>query len=214
MSPSGGPAGTIVNMAMVYDSAADRMVVFGGTDFQGHGSDTTWAYDFESNTWTDRNPETHPHAGWLDRAAYDIWAHRMMMFGGYHSVTERLRNETWAYDYETNTWTNMSQAIAPSPRYHGGFAYDSGVDRFVLYGGIGDDNSPFETWLYDYNNNTWSLIGPDHSPPPKALMGMAFDTQSARTIMFGGHAGANTPGNETWAFTAENKQQDDKAYGT
>src|SRR5438552_1146567 len=94
MSPSGGPAGTIVNMAMVYDSAADRMVVFGGTDFQGHGSDTTWAYDFESNTWTDRNPETHPHAGWLDRAAYDIWAHRMIMFGGYDSVTERFTDRT------------------------------------------------------------------------------------------------------------------------
>ncbi len=323
MSPSGGPAGTIVNMAMVYDSSADRMVVFGGTDFQGHGSDTTWAYDFESNTWTDRNPETHPHAGWLDRAAYDSWAHRMIMFGGYDSVTRRFTNETWAYDYagnnwtnlspsgapsprtrpglafdsqsdrvvlfggdtsgtgysnetfsydyDTNTWTNMSPAVhpgarrssmmaydpiadrmvlfggtddmlggdfhgayndtwsydfdtntwtdmnppaAPSPRYHGGFAYDSQVDRFVLYGGIGDDNSLYETWLYAYDNNTWNLIAPDHSPPPKALMGMAFDTQSARTIMFGGNAGGNTPGNETWAFTAENPPQDSETDWT
>ena len=78
MRPSGGPAGTIVNMAMVYDSAADRMVVFGGTAFQGKGSNKTWAYDYESNTWTDRNPETHPHAGWLDRAAYDSAAHLMI----------------------------------------------------------------------------------------------------------------------------------------
>lgn len=318
MSPSGGPAGTIVNMAMVYDSAADRMVVFGGTDFRGNGSNKTWAYDYESNTWTDRNPATHPHAGWLDRAAYDSWAHLTIMFGGYDNVTKRDTNETWAYnyagntwrnlsaarsptprtrpglafdsqsdrvilfggeangfyeysnetfsynlfwntwtnmspaahpearrssmmaydskadrmvlfggtddgspgyghgpyndtwayDYESNTWTNMRPATAPSPRYHGGFAYDSGVDRFVLYGGIGDENAPYETWLYDYNNNTWSLIAPDHPPPPKALMGMAFDTQSAQTIMFGGNAGGNTPGNETWAFTAENPPQD------
>jgi len=326
MSPSGGPSGTIVNMAMVYDSSADRMVVFGGTDFQGHGSDKTWAYDYESNTWTDRNPGTHPHAGWLDRAAYDSWAHRMIMFGGYDSVTKRFTNETWAYnyagnnwknlsaagspsprtrpglafdsqsdrvilvggetgfgaysnetysynlswntwtnmspdvhpearrssmmaydskadrmilfggtddgspgyghgayndtwayDYETNTWTNLSSAIAPSPRYHGGFAYDSTVDRFVLYGGVGGDpydHSPYETWLYDYDNNTWSQIAPDHSPSPKALMGMAFDTQSARTIMFGGNAGGNTPGNETWAFTAENPTQDSETDWT
>src|SRR5947209_8580584 len=326
MSPSGGPSGTIVNMAMVYDSSADRMVVFGGTDFRGHGSNTTWAYDYESNTWTDRNPETHPHGGWLDRAAYDSWAHRMIMFGGYDSVTKRFTNETWAYnyagnnwknlsaagspsprtrpglafdsqsdrvilvggetgfgaysnetysynlswntwtnmspdvhpearrssmmaydskadrmilfggtddgspgyghgayndtwayDYETNTWTNLSSAIAPSPRYHGGFAYDSTVDRFVLYGGVGGDpydHSPYETWLYDYDNNTWSQIAPDHSPSPKALMGMAFDTQSARTIMFGGNAGGNTPGNETWAFTAENPTQDSETDWT
>src|SRR5438445_306767 len=116
MSPSGGPPGTIVNMAMVYDSSADRMVVFGGTDFKGHGSNTTWAYDYESNTWTDRNPETHPHGGWLDRAAYDSWAHRMIMFGGYDNVTKRFTNETWAYNYAGNSWRNLSAARAPSPR--------------------------------------------------------------------------------------------------
>src|SRR5437879_13720167 len=77
MSPSGGPSGTIVNMAMVYDSSADRMVVFGGTDFQGQGCDKTRAYECGAKTWNERNPGTHPTAGWLDRAAYDHWAHRV-----------------------------------------------------------------------------------------------------------------------------------------
>src|SRR6266567_3789712 len=150
--------------------------------------------------------------------AYDSAADRMILFGGTDDGSPGYGhgpyNDTWAYDYESNTWTNMSPATAPSPRYHGGFAYDSGVDRFVLYGGIGDDNSPFETWLYDYDNNTWSQIAPDHSPSPKALMGMAFDTQSDRTIMFGGNAGGNTPGNETWAFTADNPPQDSETDWT
>src|SRR5256885_15571995 len=121
---------------------------------------------------------------------------------------------TTLFRSETNTWTNLSSAIAPSPRYHGGFAYDSTVDRFVLYGGVGGDpydHSPYETWLYDYDNNTWSQIAPDHSPSPKALMGIAFDTQSARTIMFGGNAGGNTPGNETWAFAAAKPRGNNRA---
>ena len=307
MSPAGAPAGTLVNMAMAYDSAADRMVVFGGYDFGGGpGSDKTWTYDFESNIWTNRNPRVHPPAGWLLRSAYDSSAQRTIMFGGLDGESGRFTNDTWAYDYaqnnwtnlsstgspsprtrpglaynshsnriilfggqtgiplysdetfsydaasnawtkkspevhpgarrssmmaydskadrmvlfggtadhggfndtwaysyDTNTWTNLSPAKAPSPRYHGGFAYDSGVDRFVLYGGVGDGDAPYETWLYDYNSNAWTLLAPDHSPPPKALMGMAFDSQSGRTIMFGGNAGADTPGNETWAFTAQ-----------
>src|SRR2546428_4488329 len=59
MSPSGGPSGTIVNMAMVYDSSADRMVVFGGAAFPGHGSNTTLGFDYESDTRTYPDPETH-----------------------------------------------------------------------------------------------------------------------------------------------------------
>src|SRR5688572_18035452 len=117
MSPAGAPAGTLVNMAMAYDSAADRMVVFGGTDFGGGpGSDTTWAYDFESNAWTDRNPEVHPPAGWLLRAAYDSRAQRTIMFGGWDGEAERFTNDTWAYDYAENTWTNLSASGSPSPR--------------------------------------------------------------------------------------------------
>src|SRR2546428_3640215 len=77
MSPSGGPSGTIVNMAMVYHSSADRMVVFGGADFPGHGSNTTRAYHDESHTRTDPNPATHPHRGWPGRAPPDNRAPRL-----------------------------------------------------------------------------------------------------------------------------------------
>ncbi|HKW42909.1 MAG TPA: kelch repeat-containing protein, partial [Thermoplasmata archaeon] len=315
MTPTGGPQGVLVNMAMVYDSNADRMVVFGGYDYLGSGSDKTWAYDFESNTWTNRNPAVHPPKGWLDRAAYDSWGHRTIMFGGWNGVTgnytndtwsydytgnnwtnrraarapsPRARpglafdsqsnrvilfggdaiwggqfaysdetfaynlawntwtnmspvlhpegrrspsmaydskadrmilfggtndfkpgpvngryNDTWAYDYDTNTWANMSPINSPSPRYHAGMAYDSEIDRMILYGGIGDEKAPYETWSYDYGHNVWTLLNPDHNPPPKALMGMAYDSQSKRSIMFGGNAGGNTPGNETWAFAAQ-----------
>src|SRR5205823_6008911 len=51
-----------------------------------------------------------------------------------------------------------------------------------------------KTWAYDFANNTWSLLHPDHSPPYHAFQGMAYDSQSARTIMFGGDS------NDTWAL--------------
>src|SRR5256885_3691622 len=72
---------------------------------------------------------------------------------------------TTLFRSETNTWTNLSSAIAPSPRYHGGFAYDSTVDRFVLYGGVGGDpydHSPYETWLYDYEDRKSTRLNSSH----------------------------------------------------
>src|SRR5947208_1125177 len=195
MNPGTAPSAS-VNMAMVYDSSADRIIVFGGYDGSPQGSDRTWAYDFESNTWTDLAPAVHPPAGWLDRAAYDRWAERMILFGGYDGVAGALSNHTWAYNFESNSWTNRNPPAAPSPRFGMGLAYDARLDRSILFGGAeGGDNV---TWAYDFTNNSWAVLSTAHSPPTHAFQGMDYDVQSARTIMFGG--GLGNPGNDTWAL--------------
>src|SRR5437867_4766481 len=300
MNPSDAPAGYL-NLAMVYDSDADRVIAYGGYDGSDDGSNETWAYDFESNAWTNLHPAGHPDATQLLRAAYDsgsrqtilfggligtypnaayssgtwgydfssntwtnlsptdhpserrspgmtydaqsartilfggltvsytydneTWAYdaaqnqwtnmspgvappgrrspgmaydskadRMIMFGGYNPFWDPNNplNDTWAYDFDTNTWTNMTPPDGPSGRWGMGFSYDSAIDRCILFGGTADDNS--KTWAYDFANNTWSLLHPDHSPPYHAFQGMSYGAQSARTSMFGGDS------NDTWAL--------------
>src|SRR5438132_6502398 len=198
MNPGTAPSAS-VNMAMVYDSSADRIIVFGGYDGSPQGSDRTWAYDFESNTWTDLAPAVHPPAGWLDRAAYDRWAERMILFGGYDGVAGALSNQTWAFNFQANAWTNLQPARHPSARSRQGMAFDAQSDRTILFGGLtaeGDYSS--ETWAYSIDWDSWAVLTTAHSPPTHAFQGMDYDVQSARTIMFGG--GLGNPGNDTWAL--------------
>src|SRR5438874_22449 len=207
MNPGTAPSAS-VNMAMVYDSSADRIIVFGGYDGSPQGSDRTWAYDFESNTWTDLAPAVHPPAGWLDRAAYDRWAERMILFGGYDGVAGALSNQTWAFNFQANAWTNLQPARHPSARSRQGMAFDAQSDRTILFGGLtaeGDYSSEtwaysidWDTWANDFTNNSWAVLSTAHSPPTHAFQGMDYDVQSARTIMFGG--GLGNPGNDTWAL--------------
>ncbi|NIV12839.1 MAG: hypothetical protein GWN62_16630, partial [Aliifodinibius sp.] len=42
--------------AMAYDSNADKIVLFGGSDVNGDEINDTWIYDPQTNTWTEMTP--------------------------------------------------------------------------------------------------------------------------------------------------------------
>jgi N-acetylneuraminic acid mutarotase len=118
--------------------------------------------------------------------AYDIESDKAILFGG--SASEEVDNlkDTWAYDYATNTWAEMSPPDSPGDRAGSTMAYNSKADRIILFGGI-NTNDVFldDTWAYDYNTDTWQEMTPPGSPK-RAGHAMAYDTESDRVIMFGG----------------------------
>ena len=189
---------------MAYDAESDRIVLFGGwSGFQSGSMDDTWAYDFNTNTWTNRNLGTRPSPRGAHAMVYDAESDRIILFGGTEGP------ETWAYDYNTNTWTNMSPAVQPDAWYFVDMAYDAESDRIVLFGGCAGDSFftclPFtrgETWAYDYNVNTWTNLNPGPTPSPRHAHRMAYDTGSDRIVLFGGILGTDVfnllPG--TWAY--------------
>jgi hypothetical protein len=134
----------------------------------------------------------------------------MIMFGGgYCGVINDVCNETWEYNYNTNTWTNLSPTVVGGslPRVATGrMVYDSGADRIILLGG----NYPTpiyynETWVYCYSNNTWWKRNPDFvgsTFPKRTMHGMVYDSGADRTIVFGGDSGNmfNDNLNDTWVY--------------
>ncbi len=206
MNPSDAPAGYL-NMAMVYDSDADRMIAYGGYDGSDDGSNETWAYDFESNTWTNLHPAGHPDAQQLLRAAYDSGSRQTILFGGWvGALYGTYSSGTWGYNFSSNTWTNLTPADHPSGRSRQGMAYDAQSARTILFGGLTNDN-PFdydnETWAYDAAQNQWTNMSPAITPPGRRSPGMAYDSKADRMIMFGGYnpaADPNYPLNDTWAY--------------
>jgi len=185
--------------AMVYDSQSERVILFSGrlpgaTDTF---SDETWAYEYETNTWTDLDPSASP-SGRADHAmAYDSSSNRVIMFGGWTGLARS--DETWAFEFGTNKWTEMSPVIVPSARTGAGMAYDSQSDRVILFGGfIGSDND--ETWSYDFETNSWTNMNPATRPPARHNPAITYDSQSDRVLILGG---GSAHWDDMWAYDYE-----------
>lgn len=202
-----GPT-ALLGVTMVYDARSDRMIVFGGLDIGGCEDLTgpgcnfsynkeTWAYDLDSNTWEQMDPEQSPSPRNYYQMAYDEGSDRVVLFGGGRDVG--AFGDTWAYDYETDTWTEMSPSESPPARTYGWMVYDPGSDRTILYGGSEDqDTATFgDTWAYDVDRNEWTRLAVD-GPSARAWHAMSYDDRTGTVVLFGGGTSRDDFTAETW----------------
>ena len=93
--------------------------------------------------------------------AYDPTSDRIVLFGGAAGPQDRETPfaDTWTYDYETNTWTELTLQPAPSARGWHAMAYDAPSGMIVLFGGGVDRDHPLaDTWVFDPARRVWSSI--------------------------------------------------------
>jgi cysteine-rich repeat protein len=147
--------------AMTYDSARDRVVLFGGCA-QTNGNacslhlNDTWEYD--GTTWQPILTADAPPARRSHTLAYDSARGVVVLFGG--EGTSSLLNDTWEYD--GTSWTPVAAMNSPSVRGLMAMAYDSGRGVVVMFGGL----AGFELWdTWEYSGGDWTNTTPPTSPP-------------------------------------------------
>ena len=145
--------------AMVYDPAG-KVMLFGGYNGSVYLNDT-WVYDYTTNSWTNRNPTNPPPAHAWHALAYDAFAGREILFGGFSSGG--YLNDTWAYSYPTNTWTNRNPTNHPPARCVHALAYDATAGRVILFGGSIGGGYLNDTWAYNFTANSWNTLRLSHS---------------------------------------------------
>lgn len=202
LEPITGPSSRFVH-AMAYDVGSDRIILYGGILAEGP---ETWAYDLNSNAWTDMSPVVLPTAWGFVDMTYDLGSDRIILFGGTSANTRTPTqadqvDETWAYDFDANTWTMMNPARAPSHRGAHGMAYDAESDMVVLFGGRDLPGDFGDTWAYDFDSDSWTEMSPALAPSPRHGHAMAYDERSDRIVLFGGLSLRGLPvGDETWVY--------------
>jgi hypothetical protein len=167
LAPSGTPPIPRAYHTAIYDRGRDRMVVFGGTGFDGVFSGTyndVWALSLAGPpAWTPLAPTGSPPWARLQHSAiYDPPRDRMVIFGG--DASGRL-NDVWALSLAGSpAWSALSPAEA-LPDGHGAHSavYEAARDRMVVFGGTA------------FRNDVWALawstaVGVDE-PPPQAAVG-------------------------------------------
>ncbi|MFX0042062.1 MAG: Kelch repeat-containing protein [Candidatus Hodarchaeota archaeon] len=198
---------------MAYDSESEVIVLFGGMKGLSLSSATfyneTWVGIPASNTWQKMSPALAPPARVCHHMVYDSESDRVILFGGYTDMGSDSLYDTWAYDYNSNTWEDLTNITNHPPKRSSHImAYDSESDRVVLFGGGTQLTTLDDTWLYDYNNNTWEQMNPITSPSARCRHEAAYDSESDRVIIYGGTTGPWDTGStliddaegKTWAY--------------
>jgi PKD repeat protein len=191
----------------VWDAADHYALLFGGRDSYVDFNDT-WA--FNGTAWSQIITTSSPPPETSGRAAYDVAAGEVWMYGGYSIMpgAPSWYNASWTY--LAGIWTNITANVTgapPNPHAVTYASYDSTDGYVLLYGGNGTGsapacNLPGNTWKYSagvYTNLTASVgVAP---PVSSGTRMMADDPSIGGVLLYGGWDGGSCPyGNETWVY--------------
>ncbi len=169
-----GPAPRIGH-DMVYDTARQRTVLFGGVDEFGNILSDTWLWD--GQTW-ERTGQEHPPARKDHAMAYDSIRERTVLFGG---TNNDLLSDTW--EWNGNSWEIISATGTPARAMHR-MTFESSVGKSILYGGYtNDDSQPIDTWAWD--GNSWEVLS-TAGPGPRFGHDMVYDERRNVIVLYGG----------------------------
>lgn len=176
----GSAPGIRIGHAMAYDSARQRVVLFGGEDSESM-LPGTWEWD--GTRWLQRTPPIEPPVRSSHAMAYDVARARTVLFGGALELTMGLASDTWTWD--GSAWTQRTPAASPSARVAHAMAYDAWRGRIVLFGGY-DHQLLGDTWEWD--GSSWTERAPSGgiAPAPRRGHTMVYDSLRRRIVLFGG----------------------------
>lgn len=196
---------------MTYDRDAEKVIMFGGLDllvlkeFFDTGdlalleqleTNNTWVYDYASNQWNNRMPANPPTARNSHALVYDPATERTILFGGGDAFVSF--DDTWAYDYASNRWSELKPLNHPSTRAYGYMAVDERSYKIVYFGGVDYTETIVyaDTWLYDAEENRWTEQHPTSTPSPHGWYDIVYSPKAKGVMLFGG-------GKDRFSFTDE-----------
>ena len=205
--------GPRLSPGMVYDPVNRQIIIFGGDSPQDKLADT-WVYNLADNRWQEVTPAVNPPPRSDMGMAYDETNQVVVMFGGYcRESNPDLCDDTWVFDPQTNTWTEMNPASSPPVMYGQTMLYDPINQQVILWGG---HESTYQNgalishqygntiWQYDYLQNNWQTLPAYRSPPARYWHQAAIDSTNGSMLLFGGN-GARGFLADTWTFNVTSR---------
>jgi hypothetical protein len=193
MNPSVSPG--CIFEPMAYDTNADLVIYYCGISGSSPSYTAigeTWSYDANSDTWKDLQSANTPTGIAASKMIYDTKSDKMIMFGGINVANgNQTINETWAFDYLTNSWTLMQPDVKPPAMGWPEMTYDSESDRLLIWGGwpsmeAKPSGERTSLWAYDYNSDSWEELINTAGPLEDYQGSMVYVPDLDRSIVYVG----------------------------
>src|SRR5206468_10952676 len=177
-------------LAMTYDPASDKIIMFGGFDGTTYLNDT-WTFD--GVTWTEVARVTPPPARAAAQMAYDGVTHQVVLFGGYDG--RNYLGDTWLWDGTTSQWTQAAPAHHPTP-VTGPMLFPDPNGRVDLFGGF--DGHFYQLTMWQWSRSDWRRLSPATVPYARSSAAVATNPMIDQVVLFGGLGDVNP--NNTWTY--------------
>jgi hypothetical protein len=188
-----------IGHSLLYDSARDRVLLFGG---EGFGTNTeTWSLDPALN-WRKVEAPFDPYSTPVDNPAvvYHEVADSILVFGGEGAVGDT--SQLIMLNLSHLDWRSLSPFTSPGERSGHQMVYNSQDQIAFLFGTLSKIPSLDTTGLFSLDNNTWWFpggVGPDR----RLDHSMAYDSVNNRVVLFGG-SNESQLFSDTWVFNFQN----------
>ena len=166
------------SVAMAFDSARGRTVVYGGVNQAGLFTDT-WEWD--GSAWQ-QALIAGPDARGGSAMVFDSARAQCVLVGG-QVPNGSYSSQTWEYD--GSVWVLRTDLVgSPGSRGDFGMAYDSARSQVVVFGGKTTGGGIASTKLY--NGTSWTSPSVNSDPAARSGNTLCFDSARSRVVMYGG----------------------------
>ena len=191
--------------AAAYDPCHNRIVLFGGNDFQPEQCATygpkrfkedTWAYSPSHQNYIRLVTEQSPPPRGRAHMTTDLSRKKMYLYGGRYRAegttgTYTVYEDLWEFDLNTDRWRELSPSgEKPGPLTNSGVVYDQLGDQLVIFGGntTGDAMnfaSHNDTFILDLKSLIWTRLETP-SPTERLFHSMVYSVNDNAVFIYGG----------------------------
>lgn len=171
------------------DSFGGKFVLFGGIDASSAARNDTWEYDYGSNSWArvcnDDSPACGPPRRFGSSMAFDNNSKVAVLFGGMAADFTTTLSDTWEYAVTTNAWVNRTTSTYPRVLGSHSMVYDDLAKQMIL---VGQGATAMEVWAYNPATHAWTQESPSGGPSLRSGFALGYNYQAShqRVVLFGG----------------------------
>jgi hypothetical protein len=192
---------------MVYDSAGNRILGYGGDEGNYVLRGDNWAFNLSTLRWWPIDTTTNfvsPPPRVSGQAAQNPQTKQLYLFGGQGNRYPLgwYWHDTWQLDPSTGIWQPLIPNGNYIPRQGGVAIIDETNNQMVVFGGMTGGGFFDEAWTIGplgQSNLTIQQLYPGGSYPPAMRHSVAiYDSSGQRMILFSGQDDGGSLHNEVW----------------
>jgi hypothetical protein len=109
--------------------------------------------------------------------------------------------DTWSFDCETQTWSQVVTASNPGVHHSLGLAYDPLENVVVLFGGFNESGwDTDDCWKFDCDTREWTDLAPTTTPLARYGHVMVYDESINLIVLTAGNTAYQGHQDDTWTF--------------